>query len=69
MPKPAETEEDEKFSKKRRRTGKGQEQDAAQNRTDLEKQRALEDPNTTRYAWVTEDKQADDITLIAIRRP
>ena len=69
MPKPAETEEGEKSSKKRRRTGKGQEQDAAQNRTDLEKQRALEDPNTTRYAWVTEDKQADDITLIAIRRP
>ena len=67
MPKPAEVEEQAKPSKKRGR--KGQEEDAAQNRTDLEKQRALEDPNTTRYAWVTEDKQADDITLIAIRRP
>ncbi|MBO4532106.1 MAG: SpoIIE family protein phosphatase [Treponema sp.] len=67
MPKPQETEEQAKPSKKRGR--KTQEQDAGQNRTDLEKQRALEDPNTTRYAWVTEDKQADDITLIAIRRP
>ena len=40
-----------------------------QSMADLEKQRALEDPNLTRYAWVTEDKQADDITLIAIKRP
>ena len=39
-----------------------------QSMADLEKQRALEDPNLTRYAWVTEDKQADDITLIAIKR-
>ena len=39
-----------------------------QSMADLEKQRALEDPNMTRYAWVTEDKQADDITLIAIKR-
>ncbi len=46
--------------------GSGQDQKSM---ADLEKQRALEDPNLTRYAWVTEDKQADDITLIAIRRP
>ena len=46
--------------------GSGQ---SEQSMADLEKQRALEDPNLTRYAWVTEDKQADDITLIAIRRP
>ena len=39
-----------------------------QSMAELEKQRALEDPNLTRYAWVTEDKQADDITLIAIKR-
>lgn len=39
-----------------------------QSLADLEKQRALEDPNMTRYSWVTEDKQADDITLIAIKR-
>lgn len=45
-------------------SGTGSEQSMA----DLEKQRALEDPNLTRYAWVTEDKQADDITLIAIKR-
>ena len=43
--------------------------DGEQSMADLEKQRALEDPNLTRYAWVTEDKQADDITLIAIKRP
>ena len=42
--------------------------DNEQSMADLEKQRALEDPNLTRYAWVTEDKQADDITLIAIKR-
>ena len=42
--------------------------DSEQSMADLEKQRALEDPNMTRYAWVTEDKQADDITLIAIKR-
>ena len=35
---------------------------------ELEKQRTLEDPNLTRYGWITEDKQADDITLIAIKR-
>ena len=39
-----------------------------QSMAELEKQRALEDPNLTRYSWVTEDKQADDITLIAIKR-
>lgn len=42
--------------------------DNEQSMADLEKQRALEDPNMTRYAWITEDKQADDITLIAIKR-
>ena len=69
MPVPASSEEDGKSGKKNRRSKKVSEEEAAQNRSDLEKQRALEDPNTTRYAWVTEDKQADDITLIAIRRP
>ena len=44
-------------------------QDQAQTMADVEKQRALEDPNMTRYAYLIEDKQADDITLIAIRRP
>lgn len=39
-----------------------------QSMAELEKQRALEDPNLTRYGWITEDKQADDITLIAIKR-
>ncbi len=58
MPRPSEPEPEEKNSK-----------EAQQSRADLQKQRSLEDPNTTRYAWVTEDKQADDITLIAIRRP
>ena len=53
--------------KKRHRKSSAQEQ--AQNMADVEKQRALEDPNMTRYAYVVEDKQADDITLIAIRRP
>ena len=43
--------------------------DESGNMADLEKQRALEDPNMTRYSHVIEDKQADDITLIAIRRP
>ena len=53
--------------KKRRR--KSDAHTEAQNMADVEKQRALEDPNMTRYAYVVEDKQADDITLIAIRRP
>ena len=39
-----------------------------QSMAELEKQRALEDPNLTHYGWITEDKQADDITLIAIKR-
>lgn len=40
-----------------------------QDKTDEEKQRQLEDPNVVRYSYITEDKQADDITLIAIKRP
>lgn len=35
---------------------------------DIEKQQTLEDPNMTRYAFIQEDKQADDITMIAIKR-
>lgn len=35
---------------------------------DIEKQQTLEDPNTTRYSFIQEDKQADDITMIAIKR-
>lgn len=34
-----------------------------------EKQKQLADPNVTKYAYILEDKQADDITLIAIKRP
>ncbi|MCR4736065.1 MAG: SpoIIE family protein phosphatase [Treponema sp.] len=37
--------------------------------SDEEKQRQLEDPNVTRYSYISEDKQADDITLVAIKRP
>ena len=56
-------------TKKKKHHRKSAAETEAQNMTDLEKQRALEDPNMTRYAYVVEDKQADDITLIAIRRP
>ena len=55
--------------KKKKRHRKTSASEQSQNMADVEKQRALEDPNTTRYAYVVEDKQADDITLIAIRRP
>lgn len=41
----------------------------SKNLDDIERQKQMEDPNVTKYAWVTEDKQADDITLIAIKRP
>ena len=41
----------------------------SRNKADEEKQRQLEDPNVIRYCYISEDKQADDITLIAIRRP
>ena len=68
IPKPMEAEPQEKPSRRRRRRN-AESDDNKQNRSDVEKQRALEDPNMTRYAFVTEDKQADDITLIAIRRP
>ena len=54
---------------KKKRHRKTSAVEEAQNMADVEKQRALEDPNMTRYAYVVEDKQADDITLIAIRRP
>ena len=64
VPKPEATE-----TKKRKHLSKSAAAAQEQNMADLEKQRALEDPNLTRYAYVVEDKQADDITLIAIRRP
>ena len=35
---------------------------------DEDRRKEIEDPNITRYSSLTEDKQADDITLIAIRR-
>ncbi len=35
---------------------------------DMEKRKMMEDPNVIRYSYVTEDKQADDITMIAIKR-
>ena len=54
--------------KKKKRHRKTSASEQSQNMADVEKQRALEDPNTTRYAYVLEDKQADDITLIAIKR-
>lgn len=44
-------------------------QNGKETREDIEKQKQLLDPNVTKYAYVLEDKQADDITLIAIRRP
>ena len=65
MPLPKPSELDSSKKKGRRKVSASQE---AQTMADLEKQRALEDPNTTRYAYVMEDKQADDITLIAIKR-
>ena len=55
-------------TKKRKHLSKSAAAEQEQNMADLEKQRALEDPNLTRYAYIIEDKQADDITLIAIRR-
>lgn len=62
VPEPVETEKKKKSKKNRNK-------EDDQNQADIEKQRKLEDPNMTRYAYVVEDKQADDITLIAIRRP
>lgn len=35
---------------------------------EIERQKQMADPNVTKYAYVLEDKQADDITLIAIKR-
>lgn len=35
---------------------------------EIQRQKQLEDPNMSKYAYILEDKQADDITLIAIRR-
>lgn len=35
---------------------------------DEERRKEIEDPNITRYSYLTEDKQSDDITLIAIKR-
>ena len=54
--------------KKKKHLRKSSAEQEAQNMAELEKQRALEDPNMTRYSYVVEDKQADDITLIAIKR-
>lgn len=35
---------------------------------EVDTRKIAEDPNVTRYSYVIEDKQADDITLIAIKR-
>lgn len=56
--KPVRTSE-ESVTKKRKKKDKIEVQDTRQ---------IVEDPNITRYSYVIEDKQADDITLIAIKR-
>jgi len=63
------TEAQESRGKKKKFSRKSTATEELQNMAAVEKQRALEDPNMTRYSNVIEDKQADDITLIAIRRP
>lgn len=35
---------------------------------ELDRLKQMEDPNVTKYTYIQEDKQADDITLIAIKR-